>query len=125
MTGNWRARRIERRLDVARRGVVARFRSNCSVIFVLPSPLPEVISVIPAMRELPLQRSRYSRCHHLRGLGGLAFTLIVGNSTGTGATGEKNAIPIRPGERQQRGCDRSLDEQVEMLIIAAFLVEVI
>src|SRR5690349_18804766 len=74
-----------------------RLRSNCSVTFVCPKPLDDVISVTPAMRPKFLSRGVATADAITSGLapGKLALTLIVGYSTwGTGATGRNiNAIP--------------------------------
>ena len=69
-----------------------RFRSNCSVIDVVPRKLVEVISVTPAMRPNCRSSGVATADAIVSGLapGRAAATEIVGNSTcGSGETGRK------------------------------------
>src|SRR5262245_11362398 len=97
MTGNWPRAAFSAACTSRAAESMFRFRSNWSVMFVFPSPLPEVISVIPAMRPNWRSSGVATAVAITSGAapGRLALTLIVGNSTcGTGATGrKKNAMP--------------------------------
>src|SRR3954469_21870207 len=69
---------------------MSRLRSNCRTILVLPCPLEDVISVMPAIRPNCRSRGVATEDAIVSGLapGRPAETLMVGNSTsGSGATG--------------------------------------
>ena len=75
--------------------LMSRFKSNCSVMRVLPSDELEVISVTPAIAPNARSSGVATVAAMVSGLapGRLALTAMVGNSTcGSGATGRRKKL---------------------------------
>ena len=93
-----------------------RLRSNCSVMFVLPCELVELMLVEPRDRcELLFERQRHGRSHRLRARARQACIHLDGRKVDGGQVADRQHLIGHGAEdenpqHQERGRDRSPDE---------------